>query len=201
MSPAIETSRRSTLKVWDPLVRTFHWTVALACLGAYLTSDDWRRLHEALGYWVLGAVIVRIVWGFVGTRHARFADFVKGPRRLARYMLGLAQGAEPRYVGHNPLGGLMVVALLLVLGGLGITGWMMGLDAFWGDETLGNLHAYLANLLLVLVGLHLLGVAWESLRHGENLVLAMITGRKPVSPSAPLPRDRAPEAAAASRRS
>jgi cytochrome b len=189
MSPDLDINRRSTIRVWDPLVRTFHWTVALACLGAYLTTDDWRRLHEVLGYWVLGAVIVRVVWGFVGTRHAQFADFVKGPRRLGRYMLGLAQGTEPRYVGHNPLGGLMVLALLLVLGGLGVTGWMMGLDAFWGDELLGDLHADLANLLLVLVGLHLLGVVWESLRHGENLVAAMITGRKPASPSSSGPEE------------
>ncbi len=103
----------------------------------------------------------------------------------------MLRGTEPRHVGHNPLGGLMVLALLLVLGGLGVTGWMMGLDAFWGNELLGNLHADLANLLLVLVGLHLLGVAWESFRHGENLVAAMITGRKPVSPGRAEP-ERAP---------
>ncbi len=191
MTRASDTTRRSTIRVWDPLVRTFHWTVALACLGAFLTSDDWRHLHKALGYWVLGAVAVRIVWGFVGTRHARFGDFVKGPRRLGRYLLAMLRGTEPRHVGHNPLGGLMVVALLLVLGGLGVTGWMMGLDAFWGNELLGNLHADLANLLLVLVGLHLLGVVWESFRHGENLVAAMITGKKPVSPGRAEP-DRAP---------
>ena len=68
MTRATATTRRSTIRVWDPLVRTFHWTVALACLGAFLTTDDWRHLHKALGYWVLGAVIVRIVWGFVGTQ-------------------------------------------------------------------------------------------------------------------------------------
>jgi cytochrome b len=163
--------------VWDPLVRILHWTLAIAFLGAYALESP-RDLHETLGWTAVAAVVVRIAWGFVGPQHARFANFVPTPRRLFGYARDVAKGREPRYLGHNPAGGVMVVSLLSIVLVLGLTGWMMELDAFWGEDWVGELHEGAANLGMFLVLLHWLGVAWESLRHRENLVGSMVSGRK-----------------------
>lgn len=166
-----------TVKVWDPVVRIFHWsTVGLFTL-AYVFEDP-RKVHEALGYTLMAILAVRVVWGFVGTRHARFADFVPGPLRLMSYLRDMAAGRERRHVGHNPAGGAMVVVLMTTLAAIGTTGWMMGLDAYWGQEWVEELHEGLVSFALVLVALHVAGVGLSSLRHGENLVRAMITGLK-----------------------
>jgi cytochrome b len=174
---ASEIGGPASVPVWDPLVRLLHWTLAVSFLGAYALNDS-RDLHETLGWVAFFAVLVRLGWGFLGTRHARFVDFVPTPSRFVGYARDTARGREPRFVGHNPAGGAMVVALLSVVALLGVTGWMMGLDAFWGVGWIEDLHEAVANLGLGLVALHLLGVAWESLRHRENLVKAMVTGRK-----------------------
>jgi cytochrome b len=174
---AAEAGAPATIRVWDPIVRLLHWTLALSFLGAYVL-DSPRDLHETLGWAAFFAVLVRVAWGFLGTRHARFADFVPTPSRLLAYAQDTAVGREPRFIGHNPAGGAMVVALLSVVIVLGVTGWMMGLDAFWGVDWVEALHEGAANLGLGLVALHVLGVVWESLRHRENLVKAMITGQK-----------------------
>lgn len=166
-----------TVRVWDPLVRLFHWTLAATFLGAFLLEDP-RALHETLGWIAFAAVGVRLAWGAAGSKHARFADFVPTPTGLFGYVRDTLRGRERRYLGHNPAGGAMVVALLVMVAVLGVTGWMMGLDAFWGAGWLEDLHAAAANLALGLVALHVAGVTWESWRHGENLVAAMITGRK-----------------------
>lgn len=166
-----------TIPVWDTLVRLLHWTLAVSFLGAYALEDS-RDLHETLGWIAFSAVLVRVVWGFVGPSHARFADFVPTPSRFLGYVRDVARSREPRFIGHNPAGGAMVVALLSVVTVLGVTGWMMTLDAFWGVDWVEELHEGVANLGLGLVVLHLLGVVWESLRHRENLVRAMVTGRK-----------------------
>jgi cytochrome b len=167
------------VRVWDPVVRLFHWTLAAAFLGAFLIERP-RDLHEALGYVALGAVAVRLVWGLAGSRYARFADFVPSPRGLLDYLAAALRGREPRYLGHNPAGGAMVVALLAMVALTGGSGWLMGTDAFFGENWLEELHEVAANTTLGLVGLHLAGVVWESLRHRENLVAAMITGKKRV---------------------
>jgi cytochrome b len=165
------------VRVWDPLVRVFHWTLAAAFLGAQIWEDP-RVLHESLGWIAGGAVAVRLVWGLIGSRHARFADFVPSPAGFFGYVRDVAQGRERRYLGHNPAGGAMVLALLATVLGLVATGWMMGLDAFWGVDWVEEAHETLAHLGLFLVALHLAGVIWEGRRHGENLVAAMVTGRK-----------------------
>jgi cytochrome b len=166
-----------TIPVWDPLVRVLHWTLAAGFLGAFLLSSP-RDLHETLGWIAVSAVAVRVVWGFIGTQHARFADFVTTPGGFLAYARATLGGREPRFVGHNPAGGAMVVALLTVVAALGLTGWMMGLDAFWGAGWLESLHETVGNIGIGLVLFHWLGVAWESLRHRENLARAMVTGRK-----------------------
>lgn len=163
--------------VWDPLVRVFHWTLAASVLGAFLIERP-RDLHEALGWVALTAVGVRIVWGFIGTEHARFADFVPGPGGLLRYLRALGAGREARYLGHNPAGGAMILALLAGVAVAGITGWMMTTDAFFAEDWVEETHEVAANAVIGLVALHVAGVVFSSLRHGENLVRAMITGRK-----------------------
>jgi cytochrome b len=175
MGEAQETA--GTVRVWDPVVRVFHWSLAAAFFGAFLL-DEPRDLHKALGYIAVGAVAARLVWGIVGTGHARFADFVPRASTFLAYLRDTRRGCERRYLGHNPAGGAMVVALLSMVALLGVTGWMMGLDAYWGASWLEALHETVANLAVGLVGLHLAGVLWESRRHGENLVAAMITGVK-----------------------
>jgi cytochrome b len=165
------------VRVWDPLVRILHWTLAIAFLGAYALESP-RDLHETLGWTAVVAVAVRIAWGFVGPQQARFANFVPTPAGLFGYARDVAKRREPRYIGHNPAGGAMVVALLSIVLVLGITGWMMGLDALWGADWVSELHEVAANTGIVLVLMHWFGVAWESLRHRENLVRAMVTGRK-----------------------
>lgn len=167
-----------TVRVWDPLVRIFHWSLLASILAAWLTVDVWDKAHEWIGYAAGTLVAVRVIWGFIGTRHARFTDFVRGPRAVIGYFRQALSGHAPRYIGHNPAGGAMVLALLAVVSAIVVTGWMMTLDAFWGVEWVEDLHELLFDGLLVLVGLHVAGVIHASLAHRENLVRAMITGHK-----------------------
>src|SRR5262249_52739458 len=130
----------------------------------------------------LGAVLVRLAWGLAGpSRLARFGQFLRGPRATWAYARALFEGREPRYIGHNPLGAWMIVALLACVAGLALTGWLYTTDRFWGDETVETVHVALAWLLLVLAGLHVTGVVVTSLRHRENLVRAMLDGSKPAA--------------------
>ena len=203
-------------KVWDPLVRLFHWSLVAAFTIAWLTGDEESRLHELAGYAVIGLVLIRIAWGFVGTRYARFSDFVYRPLVVLSYIRDLTLGKSKRYLGHNPLGGMMVLALLVSLLAAGITGLALeGAEQGTGpfaslstgytvtmpsviaravadeddkernngknenDEIWEELHEFFADLTLLLVVLHIAGVIIGSLVHRENLVRAMLTGRKP----------------------
>ncbi|MCF4165552.1 cytochrome b/b6 domain-containing protein [Zavarzinia compransoris] len=166
-----------TVKVWDPLVRLFHWSLVGAIALAWLVEEgEW--LHRRAGYVALGLVAFRIVWGLIGPRHARFANFVKSPFTALRYLFDEMRGAGQRHIGHNPAGGVMIVALILDVAATGLTGWLSTTDAFFGVDWMGGAHEIFANLMLALIGLHLAGVLFSSLRHGENLARAMITGRK-----------------------
>lgn len=167
-----------TVRVWDPVVRLFHWTVVVAvCLNLFVLKPG-RLYHRYAGYVVIGAVLVRLVWGFVGTRHARFSDFFPTPARLASYLKALLRGEEPRFLGHNPAAAVMMLALMVLLFAAGVTGWMSTLDAFWGEEWLEELHEGFANAIMVLALVHAAAAIVESLRHRENLVWSMVTGRK-----------------------
>ena len=167
-----------SIRVWDVVVRLFHWTVVTGCVLNLFVLPDGDLAHEVVGYIVAAALAIRVVWGFVGTRYARFADFVPTPRRFGRYVAALVRGREPRTLGHNPAGAVMMLALMALLGGVSITGWMMGLDAFWGEEWVEELHEAFANGILVLALLHAAAALYESWRHSENLVWSMVTGRK-----------------------
>lgn len=163
--------------VWDRFVRAFHWSLVGLIAGAWLTEDA-KSVHQNLGYLVLALVAARLVWGVIGSPHARFADFVRGPAQVAAYLRDLSRGQERRYLGHNPAGGAMIVALLATILVTCVSGWLMGTDMFWGSEAMENIHEIAATAILVLVAGHIAGVIWESIRHRENLVRAMMTGRK-----------------------
>lgn len=166
------------VRVWDPLVRAFHWLVAIGCFIDLFLLDDGRSWHRAIGYAVPAALAVRLIWGFVGTKHARFKAFIPTPFGLLSYVRALARRAEPRFIGHNPAGAVMILLLMALLAGIPLTGWMLTLDAYFGEEWLEDLHGTLANALLIFVVLHVAAAIYESLRHGENLVWSMITGYK-----------------------
>jgi cytochrome b len=192
--------------VWDPLVRLFHWILVVAFLLAYFTEgelfedvwDQWldgarlQDFHVWAGYTIAGLLIFRLFWGFVGSRHARFGDFVRGPRTVLSYVGAVLTLRAPRYLGHNPAGGTMIVLLLLslvvtVVSGLMLYGADKGLGPLAGvlmnssdgliDAT-EEIHEFFANFTVLLVAGHLIGILWESLLHRENLAQAMITGRK-----------------------
>lgn len=170
-----------TVPVWDVAVRVFHWSLVTVFVAAFLSGDEWDRFHELAGYTAAALVSFRIVWGFIGTRYARFSSFVTGPGTFLAYMRDMRAGKEKRYLGHNPAGAAMILALLSGVIALAVTGYMMSLDAYWGAKWLEEVHETIANGMLVLIALHVGGVVLASLRHGENLVRAMITGRKRVS--------------------
>ena len=205
-------SRPASTLVWDLLVRFGHWALVAAFAVAYLSAEEEAGSPDLLHVWggyVVGAiVVVRVVWGFVGPRHARFSDFVRSPVVALAYLIDLLYGRAPRYVGHSPAGGAMVVALLLCLAATVTTGLMvygeqgkgplavvmMNDAAANGNEvghralaetrgertenTIGELHGVMANITVALIVAHIIGVVAASLVHKENLVLAMITGRK-----------------------
>ena len=168
----------ATVRIWDPFVRVFHWSLVASFAVAWLTAEDLKALHIWAGYAAGGLIALRLIWGVIGTRYARFSQFVRHPSTVAAYLRDIATGREARYLGHNPAGGLMIVALIVTLGTVCVTGWMQTTDAYWGVEWVEGVHEAVASLMLGLVGVHVLGVFVASLRHRENLVRAMVTGRK-----------------------
>lgn len=167
-----------TVRVWDRFVRLFHWTLVSCFFGAYLSTESIGWVHKGCGYATLVLVAARVVWGFVGTEHARFANFVPGPQRLWLYARALLQRREPRHLGHNPAGSVMILLLLAMVAAIGISGWMLTLDAFWGNETVETLHTLLVDAMLFAVALHVAANVYGSFRHRENLVLSMFSGNK-----------------------
>ena len=184
----------NTVRIWDPFVRIFHWVLVGAFVVAYISEDDYLDIHTTAGYTVLTLVALRLVWGFVGSRHARFADFVRPPGEALSYVKDTFLGRARRYLGHNPAGGLMIIAMLASLLVTTFTGVaLLGADEHAGplaglmtgvshgfEEGLEEVHEFFANFTVALVLGHLLGVLVESLFHRENLVRAMFTGNKPL---------------------
>ena len=171
------------IRVWDPFVRAFHWALAASFAVAWVSSENWEGVHDAAGYVAGGLVLLRIVWGFVGPRYARFAQFVRSPETVIDYLRAIRDGSERRYIGHNPAGGAMIVVLLAAMAATAVSGWLLTTDAFWGSTVMQHVHSLLAHGVLALVVLHLVGVALASLRHHENLVRAMVVGvKRPAEP-------------------
>lgn len=168
--------------VWDAPVRVFHWLMVIGFAGAYLTaeSERWRLVHVTLGYTMAGLVGFRLLWGIVGTRHARFASFVRGPAAVLRYLRSLASGRPEHHTGHNPAGALAIVALLTMTLLVTATGWATYNDL--GGHAVEELHEGAANAMLALVGLHVAGVLLSSWMHRANLVASMVHGHQPGLP-------------------
>jgi cytochrome b len=231
----MNTSTQS-VKVWDPIVRIGHWTLVIAFFTAYFTEDDFMSVHTWAGYVVAAVVVFRIFWGFVGSKHAQFKDFIYSPSAVIAYLKGLLQRKPQHFLGHNPAGGVMVIALLISICMTGYSGMALyaveenagPLANIYGTNTLPNtseltasislisevyasggkegfggtghagkmyeheskdeaaeefwegLHEFFANFTLFLVILHVGGVILSSRIDKENLVKAMITGRKEI---------------------
>jgi cytochrome b len=167
-----------TVKVWDWPVRLLHWTLVGSIALGWLTTFLWFGAHQPVGWIALAAVALRLVWGFAGSRHARFAQFVRTPRATFVYLRQMRRGSAPRHLGHNPLGAWMINALLLCVTALCVTGWLYTTDALWGNATVDMLHRGFAWGLLGLIVLHVGGVIFTSLRQRENLVRSMLNGAK-----------------------
>jgi cytochrome b len=166
------------VRVWDPLVRLFHWGLVASFAIAWFTSESRDSIHYWAGYSAASLIAVRLLWGFLGTPYAQFSQFVRSPRTVMSYVWAIVTGKEARYIGHNPAGGFMVLALLAALAATATTGWMMTTDAYFGDDTMQAIHSLSADGVLLLVAAHIGGVVLASIRHRENLVKAMITGQK-----------------------
>ncbi|MBK1680771.1 cytochrome B [Rhodocyclus tenuis] len=164
--------------VWDLPVRIGHWLLAAAFAVAWLTgeSENWRAVHVAAGALMCAVVVFRLLWGFIGSRHARFADFAAGPLAAFAYLGDLLRRRAAHFTGHNPAGAWAIYLLLSLSLAAAASGWCVysGL----GGEAAEELHELTANALLLLVGLHIVGVVVGGLLHDENLVRAMLTGRK-----------------------
>ena len=196
------------IRVWDPLVRLFHWSLVLAFTIAYLSGDEENSLHIYSGYAVLGLISFRVLWGLIGTRYARFSNFVSSPGTVIQYLKDLLARKPKHYTGHNPAGGWMILALLVTL----IVVTVSGLKVYAIEEGLGPLaaeapaltlissayaddddehdkdeaaeefweeiHEASSNFMLLLIFLHVAGVIVSSRLHDEQLVKAMFTGKK-----------------------
>lgn len=189
----LNTESPQEIKVWDPLVRVFHWSLALFFIIAYLTEDDFEQVHFYMGYAVTALIAFRLIWGVIGPKYSRFSNFVKKRSEIVSYLKSLLSGTARHYIGHNPAGGLMVVALLSMLALTTVSGMaLLATDgggpfadtfvASFNEDFIEEIHELFANGTLLLVFLHLFGVAVSSLLHRENLVRAMITGVKKIKP-------------------
>lgn len=171
-------TRPAFVKVWDPFVRLFHWSLVLFFVVAMVSADEWDLVHEYVGYFVASLIGSRIIWGVIGTRHARFSDFIYSPSAVFRYLKDSLKLKARRYIGHNPAGGAMVLALLLSITAVSATGIMMTTEAYWSAEWVEDVHEVAANLTLGLVILHVAGVVFSSVEHKENLIRSMFSGKK-----------------------
>jgi cytochrome b len=152
----------ATVKVWDPFVRVFHWSLVSLVAIALVTSDELERLHIAAGYVIVGLLALLIVWGFVGPRHARFSDFVRSPRDAISYLRDIVWMRARRYIGHNPTGGLMVIALIVMLATTCATGYLLTTNAYWGSGAMEEVRGALTYATVGLIVLHVLGVLFAS---------------------------------------
>ncbi|GAA4028727.1 cytochrome b/b6 domain-containing protein [Actimicrobium antarcticum] len=171
-------STKNKHAVWDLPIRLMHWALVATVAAAWITSSRIGAAHEYFGYAAAAVVGIRLAWGYTGSRYARFTQFLSPVPQTILYLRSVLNGTASRYLGHNPLGGWMVVAILSCVGLLGITGWLATTEWLWGYAWLVALHAGTGWLLLALIALHVAGVLFTSWQHRENLVAAMVSGKK-----------------------
>jgi len=175
-APAPRTAQ--TVQVWDLPLRLWHWILAVLVLVAWVTPNAYDRLHRLAGYAVIALLAFRLIWGFCGTRYSRFSMLGVRLRATPRYIWNLRRGITGRYIGLNPAGTVMLVALLLLLAVSAITGAMSVTVSFFGVWWVEDTHAWTSDAVIILVVLHLAGVVVMGLLQRQNLVRAMLTGRK-----------------------
>jgi cytochrome b len=166
--------------VWDRVVRLVHWGLVACVLLNFGVLEEGEGPHRVTGYLAVALVLLRVVWGFVGSRHARFADFFPTPARLRAHLADLRAGRPARHLGHNPLGAVMMLSLMALVLALGVTGYLQGLDAFFGEAWLQHVHEALAQTLVGLAGVHAAAAIVMGRLERTHLVAAMVTGRKAV---------------------
>lgn len=171
--------RSESLRLWDPVVRVFHLSIAGVFVTNYFfteAGDDW---HVWLGYYAAAWLLVRVVWGFIGPRSARWADFWPTPTRLVGQVRSLLAKRPEHRLGHSPIGALVMISMMLAMAILALTGWAMEeVDALWGADWPLLVHETSANVLLGLVGIHVAAALLESVMVRDNLPLSMLTGRR-----------------------
>lgn len=169
---------KSKLRIWDAPVRVLHWLLAISIAAAWTVSGSTGPWHEYWGYAACAVIALRLAWGVIGSPYARFTQFVRGIRPTLGYARQVLSGTAPRYLGHNPLGGWMVLTLLSSVALLGVSGWLLNTELLWGYAWPVRIHSALGWLLIVLIALHVAGVLLASWQHRENLIAAMLSGDK-----------------------
>lgn len=177
--PSSSIPKMRQVRVWDILVRITHWTVAVGIIANLFFTEDGSDLHEYVGYTVVGLVVIRLLWGLVGTRYARFTNFFPTPTRLKHHLSDIsARRVDEQHLGHNPLAALMMLTLWAVIIGLGLTGYLMETKILGNKDLMEGIHEFLANSLYLLVPLHIISAIVMSYWERQNLIKAMITGNK-----------------------
>lgn len=168
----------SLIRVWDIPTRLFHWSLVASFMTAFLTSESekLRDIHVMAGYTIAGLIGFRLLWGIVGNRYARFSEFVPTQEKLLNYLKSLLTGKPQHFVGHNPAGAVAILLLLAMGLASTVSGWVVYEDM--GGHFVEELHEGAANFMLLIVGVHVMGVVVSSWLHRENLVKAMWTGNK-----------------------
>ncbi|MGP4906937.1 cytochrome b/b6 domain-containing protein [Psychrobacter faecalis] len=180
--PSSSIPKMRQVRVWDILVRITHWTVAAGIIANLLFTEDGSDLHAYVGYTVVGLVVIRLLWGLIGTRYARFTNFFPTPTRLKYHISDLSvRRVDEQHLGHNPLAALMILSLWAVIIGLGITGYLMESEIIGNEDFLEDVHELLANSLYLLVPLHIIAAIAMSYWQRQNLIKSMITGNKTVT--------------------
>lgn len=164
--------------IWDRTTRILHWIIAAAVVLNLFVLEEGDDAHRWLGYAAVGAVLLRGVWGFVGGAYSRFRSFPLGWGSWKKFFASLVFWRRSDFPGHNPLASLTYIVIWACVFSLGVTGWMMGLDAYWGEEWLEEIHANISIALRALLGLHLAGLLLDSVKFRRHTWLGMITGKK-----------------------
>ena len=179
--------------VWDLPLRLFHWLLVASMTASYVTAKlgfDWMQWHFYLGYWTIGLLVFRVLWGFFGPRHARFSSFIHAPGAIWLYMKGMFRRDTARSIGHNPVGGLMVILMLFLVAVQATTGLFTTDDVVWAGpynpsvssstaSTLSTIHSINFNIIIGVVCLHIAAILFYALYKRQNLVVPMLHGHLP----------------------